>query len=395
MSVETLEAPVVEALAPVEASVKSARCATLAGAALACAGCWLAETCKQKAGVEQGSNSENEAEKPSVDSIQNFVETDLLFPELDLFQIVAAEREAVPEKIITPLPYEVKNTTPKYIDMLMDDKVEVVLARSITHPSKPAKVEILAKPLTKFTRPEVEYLVPKAEATIEPVLLEVAEAIAEIETLDLAPVADELVDEPLELASNEEIIVDAPVRPKPEIIVVTNKPLAPAIEKEIKPEIQTNNILRPIAEVVVNNVIKVAENIREVKPKPKTTISKIADSPIFYNSEPKEIIAENVAPIDVGLELKPEVEAMPDDEAEVIRVAETVENIIEVEDEAEEAEVIQIEAEDRLGFESRLYEALLNGDDTLDPESRLSTKKIINKLKILRQLAAKALRFSL
>lgn len=392
MSVETLEAPVVEALGSVETSVKSARCAILAGAALACAGCWLVETCKQKAEVEQGSNSENEAEKPSADSIQNFVETDLLFPELDLFQIVAATREAVPEKIITPPPYEVKNTTPTYMERLMDDSVQVVLADSITRPSEPRKAEVFVKPLAELVPLKVESLTPVVEVVYGAITAEPTESI---EMLDVASVEIEEVSEPLELAPSEEIIVDAPIQPEPEIIVAANKPLAPAIEKEIKPEILTNNILRPIAEVVVKNVIKVAKNISEIKPKPKTTIIKTVDSPIFYNIDLSEIIDENVAPIDVGLELKPEVEAMPDDEAEVIEVVETRENIIEVEDEAEEAEVIQIEAEDRLGFESRLYEALLNGDDTLDPESRLSTRKIINKLKILHQLALRALRFSL
>ena len=411
MSVEVLEERAIEAPAAVEKETQKERCATLGGAAIACAGCPFVRFCEIKAEVEQGSFGDEVAGQLSEfdDDIFGLSEFNPLFPEADLIQEVVVNTEPQPEKVITPLPYEVKNTTISYIDKLMDDKVEFVFANSIARPAEPSRSDIAPKPLVDLVSTEVEQPVLSVEVPANQVKIEAFEAA---DTLELAYEAIEQVFKPLEVALNDEV---ESVADHPEKIETIADEIQPQLEEKIEsPKNITENILRPKVEVVESVVVR--ETIQKIKKednKVGAAVTDFVDSPIFYNDDINEIIEVTEELAEVVTDTQVEAEAAFGPTVEVVDVIETSEDIIKSEDTIEEAELIQLKAtgqpegalkrvdwseaeEDQSQPESRLYEALLNGnDDMVDPESRLVAKKIANKLKILRQLALRALRFSL
>lgn len=414
MSVEVLEERAIEASKTVEVPIEmetitqKERCTTLGGAAIACAGCPFVRFCEIKAEVQQGSIVDSAAEEPTFDELFGFNEISPLFPEDDLTKEVEVVAEPQPEKVITPLPYEVKNTTINYIDRLMDDKIEVVFANSITNYHESSDSNLAPETPVNLVSTEVErpvlsteprVIAPKIEAQDTPQALELAyEGIEMVElTTEVAPV------------DKTNPVTDRPVDPE----IIASVEIA-QIEEIVKPTKDlTQNILRPKVNVVKKVVVtQPIQKINKTETIVNTIITDSVDSPIFYNGAQEEIIEAKEEPTEIVVEVRTEIEVELGPIDEYVEVIEIPETVVEAEEMVEEVEPIQLkataqpegglkrvnraEAPEETLPESRLAEALLNGnDDMVDPESRVVGRKITNKLKVLRQLALRALMFGL
>jgi len=410
MSVEVLEERAIEAPAAVEAETQKERCATLGGAAIACAGCPFVRFCAIKSEVEQGSPTEEVAGKSPDQNANVFglSEPNSLFPETNLFSDIASNADPQPEKVITPLPHEVKNTTINYIDRLMDDTVEFVFANSIEHPAESSRSNVLPKPSIDPGPTEVEQPISTHEALANPVKIKADQTV---ETLELASRSQNQRFETPEVAPVDNVDLVADLVKNAEIIAGETR--LQIEEKIIFPKNITKNILRPKSSVVKKAPqIETIQKIKKNEIKVDTVVSDSVDSPIFYNDELEEIIEAKEELAEIIVEDRTETKVVLGPVDQYVDVIEISESVIETEDMVEEVEPIQLkatkqpeaasrrvnwaEAPEETLPASRLAEALLNGnDDMVDPESHLVGRKITSKLKILRQLALRALMFGL
>lgn len=404
MSVEILE----ERLEVVEVSatrVGDQRCVDLGGAAIACAGCPFVRFCELKASVTEVDTEVEKATERAEADWPDLLDRNLdlaLVSETDLFAASFLDEVPAQKTETTPLPHDVENTTPSYFERLMDDDVDVVLADSIAPPPRakktPEKPELTlsVEPASKVEEeawPEPAVVAYEATKPIKPAearSLANEKAVAVAPTVELAadiiPEAESA--EPVEeVESREEVIIATRV-PYPEAIF--DNTLAEMEEVEpvqpMEPEILTQNILRPIAKSEIDYKMEPEifdEVVAEESAGDLPEQSPAEDEPEIVVQEDLEVFEETIEVEESTADSPAEQPATP----ELFDIPELVQTATETE------EYLSLGTTEPSidGPESRLAEALLNGDDTIDPEQRLATSKKKTRWNILRELALRAL----
>ncbi len=154
-----LEAPVIEApVETIEVAAErpflSSRCAALGCAAILCADCPLVrlQTMIDEADIQIKPDRVAEPVSDLLDLNDYLPVADPEGPAVvDGRDLIDSQK-----KITTPLPVEVKNTTPTYLERLMDDSIAAVVADSLIEPERSSKPEITDSSLDD-SRPDIEF----------------------------------------------------------------------------------------------------------------------------------------------------------------------------------------------------------------------------------------------